>query len=561
MSESRPPEDAAMAGLRAVQSAIQRFLLLESAGGILLVGAAVLATLLMNSPLAGGYAAFLQLPVTMQFGDLGVSKPLLLWINDGLMAIFFFLVGLELKRELLEGELSTRSQVLLPAAAAIGGMAVPAIVYVLFNAGDPVAIKGWAIPAATDIAFAVGVLTVLGTRVPASLKIFLLALAIIDDLGAIIIIALFYTGGLSTLALLVAAVAMVVLLAFNLGGVMRPTAYYIVGVALWLAVLKSGVHATLAGVLCAAFVPLKGRRGSEPSPLRTLEESLHPWVVYAILPVFALTNAGIDFSGVSLEDLTGRVPLGIAAGLFIGKQAGVFLTVLLLVKTGLASKPEGARWSHIYGVAVLCGIGFTMSLFIGSLAVETHGERYQTSVRVGVIAGSLLSALVGYLFLRFVAPPAVCEAVPPGRRRDMLLLIDNYDSFTYNLAQYLGELGADVHVHRNDAITLEQIAAWQPERIVISPGPCTPSEAGISVPVIQRFAGMIPILGVCLGHQAIGQAFGGRIVRGAARHARQAVRGDARRTRRVRRAAIAVPGDALPLAGDRAREPARSACG
>lgn len=410
MSTPGTDGDAGMAPLRAVQSAIQRFLQLESAGGILLVGATVLATLVMNSPLAGVYAAFLQVPVTVQFGELGVAKPLLLWINDGLMAIFFFLVGLELKRELLEGELSTRGQVLLPAAAAIGGMVVPAAVYALLNAGDPVAITGWAIPAATDIAFAVGVLTLLGSRVPASLNIFLLALAIIDDLGAIIIIALFYTSKLSTLALIVAAVAMVVLLAFNVGRVMRPTAYYIVGIALWLAVLKSGVHATLAGVLCAAFVPLKPRRASEPSPLRTLEESLHPWVAYAILPLFAFANAGIDFSEVSPGDLVERVPLGIAAGLFIGKQVGVFLTVLVLVKLGLASRPEGARWSHIYGVAVLCGIGFTMSLFIGSLAVETQGDRYQASVRIGVIAGSMVSALVGYLFLRYVAPSAMASA-------------------------------------------------------------------------------------------------------------------------------------------------------
>ncbi len=390
-----------MAALRSVHSAIQQFLRLESAGGMLLVAGAALATILMNLPQATGYyAALLRVPVTLEVGTFGVSKPLLLWVNDGLMAIFFFLVGLELKRELLEGELASRSQALLPAVAAVGGMVVPALVYWIANAGDPVTIKGWAIPAATDIAFAVGVLTLLGPRVPSSLKIFLLALAIMDDLGAIVIIAVFYSADLSQVALGAAVVALVALFGLNRYGVMRPTAYYIVGVGLWLAVLKSGVHATVAGVLCALFVPLRPHRPEDPSPLRTLEHDLHPWVAFGILPLFAFMNAGIDFTGLSLRSLLEPVALGVGAGLVIGKQLGVFLTVVLVVKLGLAHKPEGASWGHIYGVAILCGIGFTMSLFIGALAFEAEGDAFETQVRLGVVAGSIVSALLGYAVLR-----------------------------------------------------------------------------------------------------------------------------------------------------------------
>ena len=395
-----------MTPLQNLQTAAQNFLRLESAGGILLVLAAVMATVLMNSPLSRAYDAFLQVPLSVQFGAIGVAKPLLLWINDGLMAVFFFLVGLELKREFLEGELSTPAQVTLPIVAAMGGMVVPALVYAGFNAGDPVAMNGWAIPAATDIAFALGVLTLLGDRVPPSLKIFLLALAIIDDLGAIVIIAIFYADDLSGGALFAALVCILLLLVLNVSGVMRSAAYYLVGIALWLAVLKSGVHATLAGVVCALFVPLKSPVASAASPLRALEHDLHPWVAYGILPLFAFANAGVDLAGLSFGSVLEPVPLGIAAGLLVGKQVGIFGTVWLMVKLRWARRPEGARWSHLYGVSILCGIGFTMSFFIGSLAFEGRGESYATAVRVGVLCGSLVSAALGYLLLRFVAPRA-----------------------------------------------------------------------------------------------------------------------------------------------------------
>lgn len=398
-----------MTPYRTLHGALQRFLSLESAGGIVLVAAAVLATILMNSRWSDGYAAFLDLPFEIRLGAFSFGKPLLLWINDGLMAIFFFLVGLELKRELLEGELSSPGQVLLPLGAALAGMAAPAFVYWLVNAGDAVAMRGWAIPAATDIAFALGVLSLLGPRVPASLKVFLLALAIIDDLGAIVIIALFYSDDLSAWAFALAVLAMLGLLALNVRGVTRAAAYVVVGVALWCAVLKSGVHATLAGVLTAMFVPLRSRDDGASSPLRSLEESLHPWVAYGILPLFAFANAGLDFRGIDRGALFAAIPLGVGAGLFVGKQAGVLAAVVVMVKSGLARMPAGARWSQIYGVAVLCGIGFTMSLFIGSLAFENLPPSYAASVRLGVVSGSIASAVVGYLVLRFIASARGCH--------------------------------------------------------------------------------------------------------------------------------------------------------
>jgi len=382
---------------------LREFLRLEAAGGIVLVISAGLALIMANTALAPIYQIFLDVPVVVQVGALKLAKPLLLWINDGLMAIFFFLVGLEIKREVMQGELSSWSQASLPAMAALGGMAVPALIYVLINLGDPVTLDGWAIPAATDIAFALGVLALLGNRVPPTLKIFLLALAIMDDLGAIVIIAVFYTAELSVTSLGLAAVGIVILALLNLFGVVRQAAYVVVGVAVWICVLKSGVHATLAGVAVAFFIPLKpATEGAEPL-LKHLEHTLHPWVAFAILPFFAFANAGVSLEGLTLASLVAPVPLGIAAGLFVGKQIGVFGFTYGAVRLGLADKPEGASWLQIYGLSFLTGIGFTMSLFIGTLAFDDEME-LAAGVRVGVLLGSLLSAVGGYVLLRMTSP-------------------------------------------------------------------------------------------------------------------------------------------------------------
>jgi NhaA family Na+:H+ antiporter len=369
----------------------------EAAGGLVLVLAALAALIVSNSPLAWLYDGFLDTPVGVRVGPLAIDKPLLLWINDGLMAVFFFLVGLEIKRELIRGELSTFGQAVLPVLAAVGGMAVPAAVYVAINAGDPAALKGWAIPTATDIAFSVGVLALLGSRVPVSLKIFLLALAIIDDLGAIVIIALFYTEHLSWTMLAPAAVGVAVLWALNARGVARPAPYVLTGLFIWVCVLKSGVHATLAGVVVALAIPLRSDAPEQPSLLEQLEENLHPWVAFGVLPLFAFANAGVSLQGLSLAKLTESVPLGIAAGLFPGKAIGILGATWLAVALGLARKPEGATWAQIAGVCVLGGVGFTMSLFIGTLAFADPVHAAQ--VRLGVLAGSLLSAAIGYLVL------------------------------------------------------------------------------------------------------------------------------------------------------------------
>jgi Na+:H+ antiporter, NhaA family len=374
----------------------------EAAGGLLLVIAALVALLASNSPLDRLYDGFLDTPVAVRIGPLAIDKPLLLWINDGLMAIFFFLVGLEIKRELLRGELSTFRQAVLPAVAAIGGMVAPAIIYLAVTAEDPVAHRGWAIPAATDIAFAVGVLALLGPRIPASLKIFLLALAIIDDLGAIIIIAVFYTEQLSLTSLLLAAAGITVLVTLNVRGVTRLAPYVLTGLFIWVCVLKSGVHATLAGVVVALAIPLTGKAKDEPSLLEQLEESLHPWVAFAVLPLFAFANAGVSLRELSLGQLLEPIPLGIAAGLFAGKAIGIFGAAWIAVMGGVAGKPEGATWPQILGVAVLGGIGFTMSLFIGMLAFPEPAQA--APLRLGVLAGSLLSAVVGYLLLALVSP-------------------------------------------------------------------------------------------------------------------------------------------------------------
>jgi NhaA family Na+:H+ antiporter len=381
-------------------AALKEFLHKESSGGLLIIVAGVLAMLAENSPLEPIYDAWLATPVGFQFGAFLLNKPLLLWINDGLMAVFFFLIGLEIKREFLEGELSDRSRVILPVIAAAGGMAMPALVYVAFNHGDPAALSAWAIPTATDIAFALGVLALLGDRVPHPLKLFLLTLAVIDDLGAIVIIALFYSGELSMVSLLVAAGALLVLAVINRRGVVRIAPYILVGLVLWVAVLKSGVHATLAGVVLAFFVPLRDT-ATGGAPLAHLEHLLHPYVAFLILPVFAFANTGISLSGLAPQALLHPVPLGIAAGLLVGKQVGVFGFTWLAIRLGLGRLPEGAGWLSLYGVAALCGIGFTMSLFISSLAAEQVGTGMMVDNRLGILGGSVLSAVIGYLVLAY----------------------------------------------------------------------------------------------------------------------------------------------------------------
>ncbi len=387
--------------MKPLTEAIREFFRLEAASGVLLLIAALLALALANSSAAAYYDLFLRIPVEVRAGTFQISKPLLLWINDGLMAVFFFLVGLELKREFLEGELSEPSQRILPAFGAAGGMAVPAFVYWLFNHADPVALQGWAIPAATDIAFAMGVLALLGKRVPVSLKVFLLTLAILDDLGAIVIIAIFYTGKLSIGAFSVAAVALGMLALLSRRGVTAIPAYLLVGLVLWVAVLKSGVHATLAGVALAFFIPIRGSDKQAPSPLRQLEHDLHPAVAYVILPLFAFANAGVSLDGVTLATLAQPVPLGIALGLLLGKTVGVFGAAAIAVRLGLARLPEGAGWMPMLGTAVLCGVGFTMSLFIASLAFEDAPAAFATQTRLGILCGSLAAGAVGYAILRF----------------------------------------------------------------------------------------------------------------------------------------------------------------
>ncbi|MCF8979368.1 MULTISPECIES: Na+/H+ antiporter NhaA [Pseudomonas syringae group] len=377
-----------------MRNTITRFFQLEAAGGLLLIAAAALALIINNSPLSWLYNAFLETPVEARIGALQIAKPLLLWINDGLMALFFLVIGLEVKREVLEGHLSKPSQIVLPGAAAIGGMVVPALIYVALNTGNAEALNGWAIPMATDIAFALGVLALLGKRVPVSLKLFLMTLAIIDDLGAIIVIALVYSGELSQVSLILAAVSIIALIAMNRSGVSRLAPYLLVGLVLWVCVLKSGVHATLAGVVLAFCIPL--RTSSKASPLLTLEHGLHPWVAYGILPLFAFANAGVSLAGVTMESFTHSVPLGIAAGLLLGKTLGVFGLTWLAVKTRMASLPKEANWGHVLGVSILCGIGFTMSLFVGSLAFEPGVSAYAGEDRMGILTGSILSAIIGY---------------------------------------------------------------------------------------------------------------------------------------------------------------------
>ena len=378
-----------------MRSLFTRFFQLEAASGLLLIAAAVMALIINNSPLSYLYSGLLDVPVAVQVGALNIAKPLLLWINDGLMALFFLLIGLEVKREVVDGHLSKPAQVILPATAAVGGMVVPALIYWFINRDNPAAVAGWAIPTATDIAFALGVLALLGKRVPVSLKLFLMTLAIIDDLGAIIVIALFYSGTLSSVSLLLAAACLVALVAMNRLGVVKLGPYMIVGLILWVCVLKSGVHATLAGVALALCIPLR-TRNAETSPLLSLEHALHPWVAYAILPIFAFANAGVSLAGMSVDSFTHPVPMGIAVGLLLGKTVGVFGLSWLAVKLRLAALPEGAGWGQILGVAILCGIGFTMSLFVGSLAFAPGSSDYAGMDRMGILTGSFFAAVIGY---------------------------------------------------------------------------------------------------------------------------------------------------------------------
>ncbi|GBE08210.1 Na(+)/H(+) antiporter NhaA [bacterium BMS3Bbin11] len=390
---------------------LKDFLRLESAGGILLVIAMLLAMIVVNTGLWPLYKGLLAIPLEIRVGDFEIAKPLLMWINDGLMAIFFFLIGLEVKREVLEGELSEPAQIMLPAVAAVGGVVVPALVFTWFNYGDESAMKGWAIPTATDIAFALGILSLLGKRVPPSLKLFLLTLAIIDDLVAILIIAIFYSVDISTLSLIIAAIAYAALMIQNWRGVMRLTSYLVFGLIMWAAVLKSGVHATIAGVLLAFTIPLKHPKGENFSPLRNLEHDLHPTVAFIILPLFAFANTGIPLAGMSLENLLEPEPLGIAMGLFLGKQLGVFTFTWAAVKTGVAKLPTGVGWMEIYGLSILTGIGFTMSLFISSLAFEEGSTNLNTD-RLGILAGSFSSAAVGYVVLAYALGRNKAVAAP-----------------------------------------------------------------------------------------------------------------------------------------------------
>jgi len=380
---------------------IEEFIKQESAGGILLIFATILALIFSNTLISPLYETFLHIPVEIHLGPLHLDKSLYHWVNDGLMVIFFLLIGLEVKREILEGNLSTIGQAALPGIAAIGGMAVPAAIFLIFNRNDPIAVIGWAIPTATDIAFALGILSLLGDRVPLSLKIFLMALAIIDDLGAIIIIALFYTSELHLLSVLIAGIALMILILLNKFGIAKKPAYFIVGLVLWVSVLKSGVHATLAGVALAFTIPLSAKDGNgQPiSPLKEIEHNLHYWVAFFILPLFAFVNAGVNVRNISFNLMAGSVPLGIVLGLFIGKQLGVFGLSWLAIKLKLAKLPAESNWRQLYGVSILTGVGFTMSLFISSLAFVDESV-FQYTDKLAILVGSFCSGIVGYLVLR-----------------------------------------------------------------------------------------------------------------------------------------------------------------
>ena len=385
--------------LKSIPRKLNEFIHSQSFGGVVLAVAALLALIASNSPWSGFYERFAQWPGEVRIGGdwLVLSKTLLHWVNDLWMAVFFFLVGLEIKRELMKGELASFRQALLPAGAALGGMLVPALIYAGINWGNAVALRGWAIPAATDIAFALGILVLLGSRVPVSLKVFLTAVAIIDDLGAILIIAFFYTEQLSLNALMAAGLGVLVLVALNRFRVMAVGPYVLVGLVVWLFVYKSGIHATLAGVATALTIPLSDGKGG--SPLERAEHALHPWVAFAILPMFAFANAGVSLQGLTPSALLQAVPLGITAGLLLGKAVGVFGASWLLIRFAGARLPAAASWQQFFGVCVLCGVGFTMSLFIGALAFQGQGPDYETQVKLGVLCGSILSGIAGALLL------------------------------------------------------------------------------------------------------------------------------------------------------------------
>ena len=386
-----------------VQDVVSDFLNREAAPGILLMMATVLALIIANSPIESIYDQLITLPVQISAGTWAIDKPLLLWINDGLMAVFFFHVGLELKREICEGELSDPKQIVLPAAGAIGGMLIPALIYVGINWNNPVAVAGWAIPAATDIAFALGILALLGSRVPTALKVFLVTLAIIDDIGAIVIIALFYTEQITASALYIAAGCLIVLWQMNRRNIVDIPAYVFVGTVLWVAMLKSGVHATLAGVVLAGFIPMRDVKDTSYSPVTRLEHALNGVVSFAILPLFAFANAGVNFGNISPEGIFHPVTFGIFLGLVVGKQVGVFGFCYVMIKMNIAKLPTELNLKHIYGCALLCGVGFTMSLFIGGLAFAQTGINQIFDERVGILAGSLVSAVLGYAVLRMVS--------------------------------------------------------------------------------------------------------------------------------------------------------------
>lgn len=402
-------------------SFIVAFLRLESSSGILLMLATALAMIFANSFLEPLYHHLLEIEIEIRIAALDINKPLLLWINDGLMTIFFFLVGLELKREFLEGELSNRRNIILPGVGAIGGMVIPALIYILFNFDDPSTWRGWAVPVATDIAFTLGVLTLLGTRVPISIKVFLTSLAILDDIGAIVIIAVFYTAEISVTALLVAAGCVLVLVFLNNRNWVSHSSYMMVGVVLWIALLKSGVHATLAGVILAAFIPMRSRTDPDVSPLKVLEHDLHTVVAFVILPVFAFANSGVMLAGITAEQALHGVPVGVALGLFLGKQIGIFSLCWLFIKLKVAALPKGMTWAGLYGASVLCGIGFTMSLFIGSLAFGETEFHEMFDERLGIIVGSLLSGVLGYLVLRYSLPPAEKQVEPVGEKVEQVV--------------------------------------------------------------------------------------------------------------------------------------------
>jgi NhaA family Na+:H+ antiporter len=370
------------------------------------MGAAVLAMIVANSPAVIYYDLLLEVPLEIRIGALYIAKPLILWVNDGLMAVFFFMIGLELKREIVEGELSQLDNVMLPLAGAVGGIIVPVGIYIGINYGDPAAMTGWAIPASTDIAFALGILTLFGSRVPLTLKVFLVSIAIFDDIAAIVIIAIFYSGDLSMTALTIAASCLAILTIMNRRGVVDTSPYLWVGLIMWTALLKSGVHATLAGVALAAFIPMAVPGEPDRSPLRTLENDLHHLVAFVILPVFAFANAGVSIGGMGVDDFLHPVSIGIAAGLFFGKQIGIFSFSWLALKAGVAKMPTGTNLGSIYGVSILCGIGFTMSMFVGSLAFEVEPTDLQMifDERLGIIAGSVGSAVLAWLVLNRSLP-------------------------------------------------------------------------------------------------------------------------------------------------------------